>query len=441
MGKATGIIKELSGKIGTLIFQQRKNGKTAVYLAPEVKDTPTRTKLQMLITLVWANLGALFSMFNKTLRHSHESLADGVSDYNAFIQDNCKMVKVYLDKTSKLNGGCVLAPVLISRGKLPSIYCEPNASGVLVTDLKLGDLQITEETTVGDFSAAVMNNNDEWAEDHQLTMFYGQQSIDPVTDVPRAKIRGFKVKLDLMSEIALWDLVTPLGFTSVAIDKGYALGMDRPIVNGAAAWIHTYEDEENGILKVSTQRLTVDSSVLESYMGDAAFDASVASYGGITNTKKAFLRPDAETNLVGVVYTSGANGSNGSGTGENTGGGNGGSSQGGGTNTGGNSGGNTGGNTGSVEPTVTAPNAPVISGTTPFDSSTQVTMTAETGASIHYTTDGSTPTANSTLYSSAITLSDTTTVKAIAVKDGASSEVAIKTFTKNAGGGGSGDMN
>ena len=79
-------------------------------------------------------------------------------------------------------------------------------------------------------------------------------------------------------------------------------------------------------------------------------------------------------------------------------------------------------------------NAPTISGTTPFSESTTVTMSAESGAEIRYTTDGSTPTASSTLYSSAITLTDTTTVKAIALKNGLNSSVATRVFTKSEGG-------
>lgn len=75
--------------------------------------------------------------------------------------------------------------------------------------------------------------------------------------------------------------------------------------------------------------------------------------------------------------------------------------------------------------------APVISGTTPFQTSTSVTMSAESGAQIRYTLDGSTPSASSTLYSSAITLSATTTVKAVAIKDGVTSSVTTKKFTKS----------
>ena len=74
--------------------------------------------------------------------------------------------------------------------------------------------------------------------------------------------------------------------------------------------------------------------------------------------------------------------------------------------------------------------APTISGQTPFEETTQVTMAGPDGAEIHYTTDGNDPTSESTLYSEAITLSDSATVKAIAIKDGQSSSVTSKVFTK-----------
>ena len=82
--------------------------------------------------------------------------------------------------------------------------------------------------------------------------------------------------------------------------------------------------------------------------------------------------------------------------------------------------------------------APVISGETPFDESTEVTISGPDGAEIRYTTDGTAPNAESSLYSEAITLSDTTTVKAIAIKNGESSEAATKVFTKNGSNIGSG---
>ena len=80
--------------------------------------------------------------------------------------------------------------------------------------------------------------------------------------------------------------------------------------------------------------------------------------------------------------------------------------------------------------------APSFSGATQFEESTQVTMSGPAGASIFYTVDGSTPTDQSLEYEEPITLSATTTVKAIAIKDGVSSAVTSRTYTKGTNGGG-----
>ena len=77
-----------------------------------------------------------------------------------------------------------------------------------------------------------------------------------------------------------------------------------------------------------------------------------------------------------------------------------------------------------------APAAPVIEGETPFMETTTVTITAEDGAAIYYTTNGDTPSSESTLYQAPFQLTETATVKAIAVKNEASSAIATKTFVK-----------
>ncbi len=111
----------------------------------------------------------------------------------------------------------------------------------------------------------------------------------------------------------------------------------------------------------------------------------------------------------------------------------------GGSETGVNSGGdsqNSGGsssNSGTTETTTVA--APSFSGDTQFTESTQVTISGPDGASIYYTVDGSTPTSASTQYSAPLTFSATTTLKAIAIKNGVSSEVTSRTYTKTDGGG------
>lgn len=83
--------------------------------------------------------------------------------------------------------------------------------------------------------------------------------------------------------------------------------------------------------------------------------------------------------------------------------------------------------------------APSFSGETQFTDSTQVTISGPTGATIYYTVDGSTPTAESTQYSEPLTFTETTTLKAIAIKDGVSSAVTSRTYTKGSDGGDDGE--
>ena len=409
MAKALGQSSDLSGKVGLITYAQTKYG-TVAYLRKKVTKIPRRSERQMEIRTQWVNLGAIYRQFNKTLKKAFEGLGNQMSVYNAFVQANINVVKVYISKQEKLNGGSVLAPYMITRGSMPSIVITKNGSDVLVTDLSLGSLVIGAQTTVAQFSAAVIAENEDWENGDQLTFFYGVQLVDAVTGVPRAKITGFKMLLDTQDATQLWNVVSGLGFSSVAVGGGQVLGMNSVITDGAAAWVHSREDA-SGNLTVSTQFLYVDSTILARYQDESAFGVSADSYGGI-NSSAVYLDPKSYASVLagGGAAPSGGGSDNGSG-------------------------GNSGGGTTGGGTTVTVA-APTFSGETQFTESTQVTMSGPAGASIFYTVDGSTPTDQSLEYEEPITLSATTTVKAIAIKDGVSSAVTSRTYSKVEGGGG-----
>ena len=90
--------------------------------------------------------------------------------------------------------------------------------------------------------------------------------------------------------------------------------------------------------------------------------------------------------------------------------------------------------------TPSASDVPTISGTDKFSDRTEVTITATPGAIIYYTTDGTVPTNGSQQYNAPITLTETTTIQAIAIEDGhIMSDVVGMTFTKESSGGSSSD--
>lgn len=84
-----------------------------------------------------------------------------------------------------------------------------------------------------------------------------------------------------------------------------------------------------------------------------------------------------------------------------------------------------------LEPVITSLEAPTFTGETSFEESTTVTINSdESVAAIYYTTNGDKPTTSSTLYKGPFTLTETTTVKAIAAYKTVVSPVATCVFEK-----------
>lgn len=84
-----------------------------------------------------------------------------------------------------------------------------------------------------------------------------------------------------------------------------------------------------------------------------------------------------------------------------------------------------------LEPVITSLDAPTITGETSFEESTTVTINSDVSvADIYYTTNGDEPTTSSTPYTGPFTLTETTTVKAIAAYKTVVSPVTTCVFEK-----------
>ena len=255
---------------------------------------------------------------------------------------------------------------------------------------------------------------------HEHNAIYSQGLVEGIlTDAAKCirelALQGFVVKID------------NLGLFKASVDaNGLTLEKGAKIAAGRGSQRTDEELQANpaaqqfavGDVKLIMQ--ATGNTTIEKMNGDAKLS--------FTSKTKAMVK-----SLTGSDATEDSNGGS-NGSTENGGSQN----QGGSTNTSGDNGGNSGSGSnggsnsgnGSMTPSVASP---TISGNTQFTDSTQVSMSGPDGAEIHYTTDGSVPTAESAVYSEAFSLSATTTVKAIAIKDGQSSEVVSKTFIKSSG--------
>ena len=203
---------------------------------------------------------------------------------------------------------------------------------------------------------------------------------------------GQKVRLDGIG-------IFKVGFSSIGVNKKDDCGAQnittrRVLFQPESERVVVGQEKKDGKVK---QKFVIVKTLVKDVIFEETYDTS--------------LQPENEngSSLNGGTQNSGSNS--------------------GGSQSGGTSG--NGSNGGGSQSTALA--SPTISGTTPFAETTSVSISGPDGAELHYTTDGSAPTAESTLYSEPFTLSDTTTVKAVAIKDGESSEVAIKLFTKGEG--------
>ena len=418
------LIEEASGKLGKKLVMRNTAKGQILAKAPRKASQPRRSEKQANTRFQMSNLLANYRLYSGKLAEAFENKGAGLSDANMYVSVNWGYQPVYMTRQMRLQGCCVLAENMICTGSIAPIGYEL-VDGKLVSDLSMGSLVIGESTTVGQLTAAVLQNNDLWEEGDQLTCFIGTQ-LTGSDGLPRCTMKAEKVILNLDDETKLWDVAGADGFST---KDGYLAG-GVVLANMGMAWVHSRNTGSQ--TKVSTQRLVVVSDVLAQYQTYQAMRAAAESYGGI-NSKAVYLNPGST--LSDVAAAVGGNGSGGSGGGSSSGSV---TPSGGGT-TGGNTGsdngsGNSGGTTGGGTTTV---NAPTFSGETQFTESTQVMMSGPAGASIFYTVDGTTPTDQSLEYEEPIKLSATTTVKAIAVKDGVSSAETSRTFTKvEAGGGG-----
>ena len=277
-----GIFRKQTGSIGYMTLRV-VNGQTVT--SEKVTRNTSKTFAQMVRRVQWANLVNLFRAFEGTLHPSFESRPRSWSDFNAFMSANIGQYGVYLTASEASQGGCLVAPYQITRGSLPSVGMGTTEAGVITSDIKVGALDITDETTLAAFSAAVRANNSGWEYGDQLSAYVALQKVNTITQVPYVEVHAYEITLAEDDETLVLDLIDndPTCFT--VVDQ--KLCLNAPI-NGGACYVHSRKDGQK--TRVSTQRFTATNDLLDAYTTEAKRTEAIISYGGKTST--AFLTPN-----------------------------------------------------------------------------------------------------------------------------------------------------
>ena len=283
MATLTGINTRMKGSVGDWTFSQ-VGGQTVVKQKPAKKQTPVRTFAIMRRRVQWKNIQNIYSAFEGRLRPSFEGRAANVSDYNEFISANIDLVPVYLTKTEARANAAVVAPYQLTRGSLLTVEHTMDVPGKVVTDIGLGDLTVDGDTSVADFSRAVVTNSEAYAFGDQISVFVLHQLVNPDSGIPYVVVKAYEVTLSVEDESAM---------LSSLVDINYFKNIDGKLGNsavftGGIAYVHSRKTPSG--TKVSTQRVVVNSSTLAAYQTRAALDKAVLSYGGLNEDH--FLTPN-----------------------------------------------------------------------------------------------------------------------------------------------------
>lgn len=411
------LLGQARGKVGSLVFS-RQNGKQVTRAKAESIRNP-QTEKQIVQRIILNTISQAYSRMAAITDHSFEGKSNPSENMAAFMKRNMNELRSKISRAVDAGNSFeeitnfapigtanfVYNPLVISMGALPKIPVISVTSG---TGAKTG--AVTANTYQAVIDAFNLQRGDQLTfvnivEDAQGNkyFYYSRVILNPVD----AEGNNLPLSTEFINQGAI---VSPSPknegqFAALSFDTtGITFAVGNTSVKAAAVIVS--REKGDGSYARSEATLVLDANAIDESIDMCTLQDAIDQFQengvGLDNSKY----------LNNASYKGGAaSASNSNGGGGSTGGG------------------------GSSSNTLAAP---TITGNTPFTESTQVTITAAEGATIKYTTDGTNPSSASSTYSAALTLSATTTVKAIAIKDGVTSSVASKVFTKSSDDGGMG---
>lgn len=267
----------LDGAVGNVTFYVR-DGKQVIAQRFRQIGNP-RTEAQMSQRIKFTNILATYRLLRDSLRTCFEPINDGrcapsVTVYNRFMSINLLSSPVFLTRELAREGGCVAAPYRVSDGSLPAIGVTDSPAGAR-TDILLGDLELTEETTVARFTEAVIGLNPLYEAGDSIAYMHLSQTLSRETGVPCVMPFFCSVRLDAADMRPLRRLVPAIGFSSREGCLGQAGAEDLC----AFAWIHTRPGCK-GVL-ASSQQLVAHNRLFDEYGSARAAREALRSYGAV----------------------------------------------------------------------------------------------------------------------------------------------------------------
>lgn len=268
--------RKIKGRVGDTTYYVSMNRQIArqALNSSNYGDSARRSPSQQGRRVMWANLVNFYRASKNWMTKAFESKSAKQTDYNRFMSANLPNARIALTKAMASVSACVADAFIVSQGSLRSIQVS-KLTNSWQTDINLGSLAISAETTIAQFSKALIDNNNWILAGDQLSFISYQQYVD-AQNTPHIICTAYEVTLNITSTDLLRNYLPD--FCSTTSEAGN-LGTNTNISLGGFAYILS-RNVGGGALQVSTQQLVTNNEILiTQYSSTINIQAAIDSYG------------------------------------------------------------------------------------------------------------------------------------------------------------------
>ncbi len=264
------------------MYYVRDGANIARELAPQVSNP--RTEAQMRQRMQWANLVNFYKVSKGWMgRKSFESKPRTWTDYNAFMSANLGQTPVYLTKQVADNGGCILAPYVVTKGSLPAIVTQWDTEQEMFRTSIVVDAALDDGTTatVSQLTDSILARNSSYRQGDQLSfivMFNGRAY--------RPYVYAFELILDSSDNRTISELFGLDGQPFLYFGNGYIDvapdSLENPTQGLAVGSAVVLSRTISGQTSVSSQSIVLNPDGQLEYVNatsEDAFETARESYG------------------------------------------------------------------------------------------------------------------------------------------------------------------
>lgn len=261
-----------SGKIDNVVYKNY-NGKVVV-CRKQTTYRDAKAEGQVVYRVKMRNIQNIYASLKESLRGNFQDKTGRQTDYSRFQGVNMQKPAVYLNKGEVAMKAQIVAPYIVSFGTLPSVEYELR-DDVLVTDICLGNLTITPDTTVSEIALAIVKNNEGWELDDCLEFMIVRQ-MEGKTPIAKCVFAHLVLDKNNTSKLSEAIVVRDANQIGLGLRAEGFLQMNASDKGGFA--IIRKRMASKGLL-TSSQELAINNPLFDQYHSDQRMQKALDSYG------------------------------------------------------------------------------------------------------------------------------------------------------------------